>query len=149
MASPTPNNRPSEGRYWQQRLHAISPVMTPVRSILFFLAVGAAFIPTGLHIMGTMSTQFEKTIVYDSSSTMDMPCSISSPNAGKVCTTTVTLSQDVDGPIYVYYELGNFHQNQRKYYANFYLNQLQGNVSRTKLNVSCFSADAAPWMDWS
>ena len=107
----TSSNRPSEGRYSQQKLLAWSPVITPLKSIVFFLAVGASFIPSGLYLMSTMNAQWEKTIVYDSSTTMDVSCSISAANAGKACPVTVTLTQDVDGPIYVYYELGNFYQN--------------------------------------
>ena len=124
-------NKPSSNAYWQQNLRAWSPVMTPLKTILVLLSIGAAFIPTGLYIMSSMAAMYEKTIVYDSTSTMDVSCSINKANANLQCPITVTLTQDITGPIYVYYELSNYYQNQRKYAQNFYVSQLQGTVSTT------------------
>jgi len=123
-------NKPSESGYWQQRLvWEWSPVMTPLKVTVFFLCVGASFIPSGLYMMSSANTLWEKTIVYDSTTKMDASCSISSADAGTSCPITVTLDKDVTGPIYVYYELGNYYQNQRKYAQSLYMTQLQGTVS--------------------
>ena len=123
-------NKPSESGYWQQRLvWEWSPVMTPLKVVVFFLCVGASFIPSGLYMMSSANALWEKTIVYDSPTKMDVSCSISSADAGTSCPITVTLDRDVTGPIYVYYELGNYYQNQRKYAQSLYMTQLQGTVS--------------------
>lgn len=122
-------NRPSESRYWQQKMHEWSPVMTPLRIIIVLLSIGAAFIPTGLYLMSAADAIFEKTIVYDSPSSPDVPCTIKSANQGLQCPIAITLPQDVTGPIYVYYQLTNFYQNHRKYAQSFYVTQLQGTVN--------------------
>lgn len=156
-------NKPKESAYWQQKLKAWSPVMTPLRIIIVLLSIGAAFIPTGLYLMSAATSQYEKTIVYDSTSTMDASCSIDTINQNLQCPVsllskllyfvfiishdsfpfpqiTVTLSQDVTGPIYVYYELYNYYQNQRNYALNFYVSQLHGEYvpsTDTYLQAAC------------
>lgn len=129
-------NRPSESRYWQQNLRAWSPVMTPLRIIIVLLSIGAAFIPTGLYLMSASEAVYEKTIVYDSPSSPDVPCTIKAANAGLMCPITVTLSQDVTGPLYVYYELTKYYQNHRKYAQSFYVTQLQGKVRLSALHYT-------------
>ena len=133
----TPSNKPKDSAYWQQRLPAWSPVMTPLKIIVVMLSIGASFIPTGLYLMSSTNSLFEKTIVYDapSGTAMDVSCSISSSNVNLTCPISVTLTQDVTGPIYVYYELTNFYQNQRTYANNFYYWQMQGNVRQLLSNV--------------
>ena len=125
----TKSAKPGVGNWNQQTLRAWSPVMTPLKAIVLFLAVGAAFIPTGLYLLNSMGSMWQKTIVYDSTSNMDVSCSISTKDAKQLCTYSTTLDRDVTGPIYVYYELGNFFQNHRRYSQNLYFEQLKGVVS--------------------
>lgn len=91
--------------------------------------------------------------MYDGSD-QAVSCSIDDQNQGKVCTvcgqnssfthhlfdynsfqlnTVLQLSfrfdEDVDGPLYVYYELENFYQNHRRYVSSRDAFQLEGMVS--------------------
>lgn len=44
-------NRPPSDPFRQQRLAAWQPIMTPLKVIVLFIAIGIAFIPTGTHLL--------------------------------------------------------------------------------------------------
>lgn len=44
-----------------------------------------------------------------------------------------TIDEDVDGPIYVYYELQNFYQNHRRYVKSRSAYQLEGQVRQVMM----------------
>lgn len=46
--------------------------------------------------------------------------------------------QDVDGPVYLYYEIKNYFQNHRRYYQSLSISQLQGEVlSESDVDLDC------------
>lgn len=51
----------------------------------------------------------------------------------------VNIDEDVDGPLYVYYQLENFYQNHRRYVKSRSSNQLQGTagLSNNELKSDC------------
>lgn len=53
----------------------------------------------------------------------------SSAGAGFNCTVTLTADEDMDGPVYVYYELSKFYQNHRRYVKSKSDMQLRGKTS--------------------
>lgn len=79
---------------------------------------------------------YESKVTYDSGA--GSSCSISQANEGKLCQVTFEFTEDVDGPLHLYYELKNFFQNHRRYYLSYDALQLQGEVlSESDVSLSC------------
>lgn len=93
--------------------------------------------------------------MYDGSD-QSVDCSISEQNIGRQCQVsefcrflslilmnvqlTFSFDEDVDGPLYVYYELKNFYQNHRKYVNSRDPTQLGGTAqSKSALDSTCIS----------
>ncbi len=65
-------------------------------------------------------------------------CHIEYSNEGKQCSMPITFNEDVNGPIYVYYELTNFYQNHRRYYSSRCNSQLIGeNLQKSEVSLEC------------
>lgn len=107
-------HRPKDDNFHQQRLKTWQPILSPLNVIVIFLVIGIAFIPAGIGLMNMSDAIYEDTIIYDSGSTSD-PCSITEQNEGRSCQLDFTITEDTDGPLYVYYGLTNFYQNHRLY----------------------------------
>eukprot|EP00769_Ergobibamus_cyprinoides_P004462 gnl/Ergobibamus_cyprinoides/656.p1 GENE.gnl/Ergobibamus_cyprinoides/656~~gnl/Ergobibamus_cyprinoides/656.p1 ORF type:complete len:331 (+),score=101.46 gnl/Ergobibamus_cyprinoides/656:126-995(+) len=57
---------------------------------------------------------------------------------GNVCEVPLVIAEDVPGPIYAYYELGNYFQNFRTYVQSISFKQLLGqDVTAAELNADC------------
>jgi hypothetical protein len=119
-------NKPKPDQFRQQKLPSWQPIMTPLKVVIAFLAIGVAFVPTGVSLMKESDTIYESSIVYDSKGKTDVDCKITQANEGKVCTATFNFNQKVKGPLYVYYELTNFYQNHRTYVSSIDYAQLNG-----------------------
>ena len=48
-----------------------------------------------------------------------------------------SISSDIKGPVYVYYQLDNFHQNHRRYVKSRDSNQLNGNYATPDKLLDC------------
>eukprot|EP01036_Dinobryon_divergens_P027824 gene27824-36659_t len=107
-------NRPPADNFRQQKLKAWQPILTPFKVVAIFIAVGVAFIPTGIFLLGQSDAIYENIMTYDGSSP-DVDCSITKQNQGKICQIKFTIDKDFSGPLYVYYQLTNFYQNHRRY----------------------------------
>lgn len=81
---------------------------------------------------------YEHKYTYDKGSSS--VCHIEEPNEGLQCEVSITIDQDVDGPLYFYYELTNFYQNHRRYYMSRSIGQLQGE----RLGKSDVALDCSP-----
>uniref|UniRef100_A0A7S3H6C7 Cell cycle control protein 50A n=1 Tax=Spumella elongata TaxID=89044 RepID=A0A7S3H6C7_9STRA len=139
MEQPVQSNRPPSDDFRQQKLKAWQPIMTPLKVVAIFVAIGVAFIPTGVSLMNSSNAIYEKRIMYDGSN-QAVSCSISDQNEGKVCSLTFNFDEDADGPIYVYYELENFYQNHRRYVSSRDSLQLAGEaISKADLQTTCES----------
>lgn len=57
-----------------------------------------------------------------------------------VCLMKFTTKEDIEGPLYVYYQLDNFYQNHRRYVKSRSFSQLKGEG----LSVSDISSDCDP-----
>lgn len=84
MEEPVQSNRPPSDDFRQQRLKAWQPIMTPLKVVAIFVAIGVSFIPTGTHLMASSNAIFEKRIMYDGSD-QAIDCAITSQNENRVC----------------------------------------------------------------
>lgn len=129
------SRRPADTPFKQQRMTAWQPVLTPIKVILIFFVIGVVFIPVGITLLEESNNIYEKTIVYDGDGVDTPGCEIRSANEGKKCTINVNIDEDVDGPLYVYYQLENFYQNHRRYVKSRSSDQLQGTAGLTNSDL--------------
>lgn len=118
-----------QSKFKQQMLPAWRPVPSYGSTMSIFVVFGVIFLTLGI----TLYVMSDK-IQYTELQYNDI-CS------GKnVCNQTITLSSAVAAPIYVYYELGNFYQNHRRYVKSRSYNQLMGLV----VDLPAASTDCDP-----
>lgn len=84
-------NRPKTDAFRQQKLKSWQPIMTPLKVVILFFAIGIAFIPTGTTLLSNSNDIYESTVVYDGDDT-DVDCSISTANQGRKCKVSRPLS---------------------------------------------------------
>mmetsp|Transcript_17860 Transcript_17860/g.28154 ORF Transcript_17860/g.28154 Transcript_17860/m.28154 type:complete len:372 (+) Transcript_17860:58-1173(+) len=118
--------RPEESAFKQQRLKAWKPVLTPKWVVSSFAVIGVLFIIIGIAAKVSSDAVTEYKIQYDGDSSD--PCTITSYKQGRECSLTFNIDKDMDGPVYLYYQLTNFYQNHRRYVSSRYDAQLQGST---------------------
>jgi hypothetical protein len=113
--------------------------MTPLKIIIVFIIASVCFIPTGTSIWQSSNSVFEKVVYYDNGGgESGNQCGIDKQNQRRMCTISVTIDQDVTGPLLVYYQLDNFNQNHRIYVNSRSVNQLLGqNMGLSDLGTQC------------
>lgn len=137
-ASTATTKRPPTGDFYQQRMKAWQPIMTPRWVISTFLIIGITFVAIGYILLQASNGVVELKIQYDGEGTELKSCMISNENPESNCTLNLTATSDMQPPIYVYYELHNFYQNHRRYVKSRSDKQLMGEiVSDTDLESSC------------
>lgn len=131
------SRKPEDTPFKQQRMKAWQPILTPVKVIIIFLVIGIIFVPVGTTLLQASKEIYEKTITYDGDN-VDVDCKIKEANANKPCKVTFKISEDVDGPVYVYYSLENFYQNHRRYVKSRSSLQLQGeDLKQSEVSADC------------
>ena len=56
---------------------------------------------------------------------------------GSSCSVLLSITEDVTGPVYVYYQMDNFYQNHRRYVKSRDYNQLKGQILSVADLSSC------------
>ncbi len=107
--------KPEDTDFRQQRLRAWQPVLTPFWVVFTFLIVTAAFIPIGVVLLRASDSVVSVEARYD-----DI-C-----GAAATCSVSVTVPEDMEAPVYLYYKLTNFFQNHRRYVMSRSDTQLAG-----------------------
>lgn len=129
-------SNPIGNPYWQQKLWSWDPVMTPTTIVVMFLLLGIIFLPVGTSITGESNDLFQKKVVYGGNG-QEIPCAVKD----QACTVSIVIDKDMDGPLYVYYEIENFYQNNIRYSANIPWDQLIGtqpaDIDETTLETYC------------
>mmetsp|Transcript_13147 Transcript_13147/g.22250 ORF Transcript_13147/g.22250 Transcript_13147/m.22250 type:complete len:413 (-) Transcript_13147:287-1525(-) len=135
----TPFSTDPKGRcaFTQQELYACRPVITPRILTILFALIGIIFIPIGAIALNAALSVEELTARYDN----EPECTNTEENAphgdkelalfsrqgfGFNCTITITVEEDMNQPIYFYYQLHNFYQNHRRYVMSRSDTQLRG-----------------------
>uniref|UniRef100_A0A0D9VNT1 ALA-interacting subunit n=1 Tax=Leersia perrieri TaxID=77586 RepID=A0A0D9VNT1_9ORYZ len=111
------NNKPRYSKFTQQELPACKPLLTPGIVISAFLLIGVIFVPIGLASLSASQEIVELVDRYDANC---VPASdkvefIQNSDTDKTCTRTLTVPKHMKSPIQIYYQIGDFYQNHRRY----------------------------------
>jgi hypothetical protein len=123
-------------KFKQQMLPAWRPVPSFGSTMITFGIFGIIFITLGI-IMYVMSDKVQT--VELSYTDCELPTNGKFGNY-ELCTRTLNVAEQIDGPIYVYYQLENFYQNHRRYVRSRSFQQLMGE----ELPVDKISTDCDP-----
>ena len=97
-----------------------------------FMILGILFLAGGIVIATSAMNVYEERIVYDGKNSENVDCHILQNNEKKYCNVTFVIDRDIDVPLYLYYELTNFHQNHRQYVESKCMDQLVGKEAPLK-----------------
>lgn len=151
-------NKEKKPSVWEFR-----PVPTIHSTVTCFVIFGIIFLVLGILILYVSNQIKDIEVRYDnidecSKAFVDTKVSINSTNIVNIeeeadlssilkfklknhqCMINFTLFEQLDSPIYIYYELDNFYQNHRRFIKSFSINQLAGSV----LNSSQIEDDCSP-----
>ncbi|EEE58229.1 hypothetical protein OsJ_09202 [Oryza sativa Japonica Group] len=111
------NNKPKYSKFTQQELPACKPLLTPGIVVATFLLIGIIFVPIGLASLSASQEIVELVDRYDTNcvSTLDKVGFIQNTDTDKTCTRTLTVPKHMKSPIQIYYQIGDFYQNHRRY----------------------------------
>ncbi|CAM9972080.1 unnamed protein product [Pylaiella littoralis] len=130
------SNKPKNRPYYQQTMRSWSPLLTPWRAVGGYLLIGLIFVPLGA-IFWQDSDVVELKYQYDGANSDGDECKIIDYNAGVDCEISFSVTEDIPGPAYVYYELTNFYQNHATYVASVSDSQLLGSTSTSDVDSDC------------
>lgn len=148
--------------FYQQKLKAWQPILTPKWVVATFLVVGVIFIPLGFVLKGASDSVrraavgcacpavgrprpltpgarcvlfapqvVESMVQYGGDGAADegnAACMLGNPGSQRWCMVNVPVPEDMEPPVYVYYQLTDFYQNHRRYVKSRDDSQLLGNV---------------------
>lgn len=92
------------------------------------MLVGAVFIPVGIVLKGASDSVVEVKVQYDGDGSEVASCMLATPGQSRQCTVNVEVSEDMEPPVYVYYQLEDFYQNHRRYVKSRDDTQLDGTI---------------------
>ena len=110
----------------QQELKSWQPVLTPVAVIAVLLGVALVFMPIGIVLRDASEDVISYKKRYDNIAECEVTDDMNVTELPRNCTINITIEDDMDGPIYFYYELHNYYQNHRRYLKSFNDDQLMG-----------------------
>ena len=114
--------RVKKSRFKQQRLPAWRPVPTILSIIIIFAVFGVVFIVLGVIVL----IYSKKVKSYEVDYTDCLLVSDPSYDSNNPCTQIITINEDIEKPIFVYYQLDGFFQNTRRYVKSKEADQLTG-----------------------
>ncbi|KAI5432436.1 variant 2, ALA-interacting subunit 3, partial [Lathyrus oleraceus] len=142
------SRKPKYSRFSQQELPAWQPILTPGWVISIFTFIGLVFIPIGVASLFASERVVEVPLRYDdqclpSLYSHDAMTYIKDDRISKTCAVNFTVKNRMKAPIYVYYQLGNFYQNHRRYVTNRDDKQLRSKADANEVS-KCHPEDYTP-----
>lgn len=130
---PLLSQRPDNTAFTQQRLPAWQPFLSASIILPFFFLVGFSFIGVGIGLYYSSNsineTEFDYTGALPGDDCNNCAANISKPC---YCNTTFNITEFFKGPVFMYYELSNFYQNNYRYMISRDDNQLSGDLNSLK-----------------
>ncbi|KAM8975171.1 cell cycle control protein 50C-like [Pelodytes ibericus] len=133
-----PNSKcPDNTAFKQQRLPAWTPTLNAPSVLSIFFIIGLFCLGVGISWIVATTNVKEIWITYtdpcshctqlrENTSFSEVPCN---------CRVNFTVSEDIQGDVFMYYGLSNFFQNHRRYVISRYDSQLMGENVTTSRNV--------------
>lgn len=119
------NEGPHSSPWKQQKLKPVcSPILTSsvIRNVLS--VVGLIFVVLGVILLVYSNDVKEYSLRYDNDPNCRVTSDMNSTQLPVLCEQTFTLEQDMELPVYFYYELKKFYQNHRDYLQSYSHQQL-------------------------
>lgn len=135
--------RVKKSRFKQQRLPAWRPVPTILSIIIIFAVFGVVFIALGVIVL----IYLKKVKSYEVDYTDCLLVSDPSYDSNNPCIQTITINEDIEKPIFVYYQLDGFFQNTRRYLKSKEIDQLTGDDAN--IHDNCEPAETNEEMGFS
>jgi len=118
------NLEPPHNAQWkQQKMRpCCRPVLTSQFLLKILVGIAVLFCILGLLLVLGSDNVKEVSVRYD----IQTGCQLDSeePNYGQPCTVDVEIEEDMDFPVYFYYQINNFYQNHRTYLESYSQYQL-------------------------
>jgi hypothetical protein len=131
ISNPRP---PRNSNFKQQTMKAYKPVPTVKSAAIIFTVLGIIFIIVGSVLLYYSLKIKEHKEQYDDKD----DCKDTKHGKTKFCSVTFDVDEDMDGPVYFYYQLDNFYQNHRRYVKSKSSDQLKGNkISESAAELDC------------
>ncbi|EGR27197.1 ligand-effect modulator 3 LEM3 family protein, putative [Ichthyophthirius multifiliis] len=123
----------------QQIMKAWQPVPTINSTIMLFAILSTIFLVFGIVLIILSNQIIEYSVRYDSEcgdvKLVNQEDFKNNKLPNNSCKVNFDINENIEGPVFVYYELDNFYQNHRRYVKSKNINQLQGdNVSSSDLS---------------
>ena len=115
-----------DSKFKQQRLPAWRPVPTIMTIVIVFTVFGIIFI-----ILGIVLLVYSKKV-------KRVEIDYTNCNIGEACHRNKAIKEDIDKPVFIYYQLDGFYQNSRRYLKSKNIDQLRG---KTKSTDDCEPAE--------
>mmetsp|Transcript_23148 Transcript_23148/g.58149 ORF Transcript_23148/g.58149 Transcript_23148/m.58149 type:complete len:362 (+) Transcript_23148:449-1534(+) len=132
--TPPASKQPKRNKFFQQELPAWKPLLTPGWVLFCLSSIAVVFIPIGAACLLSSRSVVEVVHRYDTciageDNAARAGALASANGTGLDCpAATLTVPQDMNGPVYIYYQLDNFYQNHRRYVKSRSSEQLQGDT---------------------
>lgn len=135
-----PLRKPSSDAFSQQTLVDWSPRLGDREWIQIYYLLAILMVILGSVLCAEYVHHQEWAYIYDGDNSDFTDCQISSANEGKTCTITFSFDKDVSGPLYVYYGLKNFYQNNRRYTKSVMKDMLLGSseIDEDEASLYCY-----------
>ncbi|KAL8159625.1 hypothetical protein V2J09_001162 [Rumex salicifolius] len=139
------SKKPIYSKFTQQELPAYKPILTPVLTVVLFVILGVIFIPIGYVSLNASDDVVEFIYRYDHncvppSYNKNLVAYIQNSDINKTCIATLSVTKKMIAPVYIYYQLDNFHQNHRRYVKSRNANQLKS-ASKSNETTNCSPED--------
>ena len=103
-------------------MKAYKPVPTVLSAVITFAVLGVVFVVIGSVVYSYSQEIVEVSARYD----REGNCKDTAWDAPQQCTVTLDIDEDLESPVYFYYELHNYYQNHRRYVKSKSQRQLAG-----------------------